>query len=57
MWSKIHRDWQIGYRKGSIIFGKKNPIYTFELLQKFDFQRSTTKSDNRGYPTIKTWQI
>ena len=57
MWSKIHRDWQIGYRKGSLIFGKKYPIYTFELLQKFDFQRSTTKSDNRGYPTIKTWQI
>ena len=21
MWSKIHGDWQIGYRKGSLIYG------------------------------------
>ena len=35
----------------------KNPIFTFELLQKFDFQLSTTKSDNIGHLTIKTGQI
>ena len=39
------------------IFKGKNPIYTLELSQKFDFPPSTTKSDNIGHPTAKTGQI
>ena len=34
-----------------------SPIFTLELLQKSDFQPSTTKPDNLGYPTVKTGQI
>jgi hypothetical protein len=36
---------------------KKNLVYTFELSQKFDFQSSTVKPDNKRYPIIKTGQI
>ena len=32
---------------------EKNPAYTLQLSQKFDFQPSTTKPDNIGHPTVK----
>jgi len=32
----------------------KSLVYTLELSHKFDFQHSTRKLDNKGYPTIET---
>ena len=36
---------------------RESSIFTLELSQKSDFQHSTTKPDNIGYPTVKTGQI
>jgi len=36
---------------------ERSPIYTLELLQKFNFQPSTIKLDNIGHPTIENSQI
>ena len=41
----------------SVIYVRKSPVYTLQLLQKSDFQLSTTKSDNTGHPTVKTGKI
>jgi len=35
----------------------KSPIFTLELPQKSDFQPLTTKPNNIGHSTVKTWQI
>jgi len=35
----------------------KNLIYTFKLSQKFDFQPSTIKPDNRDHPIVETMKI
>jgi hypothetical protein len=35
----------------------RSPNYTFELSQKSDFQRSTTKTDNICHPIVQTEQI
>ena len=40
-----------------VLFFLESPNYTLELSQKSDFQPSTTKPDNIGYPTVKTGQI
>ena len=40
-----------------VIFIGKSLVYTFELSQKSDFQRLTTKPDNGGHPTVKTGQL
>ena len=36
---------------------EKNPAYTLQLSQKFDFQPSTTKPDKKNNPTIQSGQI
>ena len=40
-----------------IIEERKSPVYFLKLLQKFNFQTSSTKSDNKGHPPTKTGQI
>jgi len=35
----------------------KSLVYAVELPQKFNFQTSTTKPDNKDHPTVKTRQI
>ena len=36
------------------ILKRESLIYTLELPQKFDFQPSTTKLDNKDHPTVET---
>ena len=38
-------------------FKGRSLIYTLEQLQKYNFQPSTTKSDNIGHPIVETGQI
>ena len=39
------------------LYLEKSSNYAFKLSQKSNFQPSTTKPDNIGYPTVETGQI
>ena len=45
-------------RSLNLIALKPNKAFCIlNLMQKYDFQPSTTKSDNRGHPTVEIGQI